>query len=144
MLFLRIASTDNPGMTSSAQPQPPIAQPQPPIAHSGRRFATTRWSIVLAAQQEGPGDPGTALATLRETYLVPVVQLCTAARLPGSRSTRADAGQRLHTRWVAVSLRNLLQYVDQLGAVARRDGSRSVGPQLQDGGIDVLGECLDR
>lgn len=52
-------------MTSSAQPQPPIAD-------SGRRFATTRWSIVLAAQQEGPGDPGTALATLCETYWYPL------------------------------------------------------------------------
>jgi RNA polymerase sigma-70 factor (ECF subfamily) len=37
-----------------------------------RRFATTRWSIVLAAGRAGAGDAEAALATLCRTYWYPV------------------------------------------------------------------------
>lgn len=52
-----------------------MTSPGPPpssIADSGRRFATTRWSIVLAAQREGTAASGTALATLCESYWYPL------------------------------------------------------------------------
>lgn len=39
---------------------------------SGRHFATTRWSLILAAQQEGTAASETALATLCESYWYPL------------------------------------------------------------------------
>ncbi|MEX1026826.1 MAG: hypothetical protein WD049_02290 [Candidatus Paceibacterota bacterium] len=50
----------------------PSSNQQPSSAESGRRFATTRWSTVLAAQQEGTAGSETALATLCETYWFPL------------------------------------------------------------------------
>lgn len=52
-------------MTSPSQPPSSAAQ-------SERHFATTRWSIVFAAQQEGTDAAETALATLCETYWFPL------------------------------------------------------------------------
>jgi DNA-directed RNA polymerase specialized sigma24 family protein len=49
----------------------PVA-PQSPVDSSGRCFATTRWSMVLAAQQDGTPASGAALATLCETYWYPL------------------------------------------------------------------------
>src|SRR3990172_2982951 len=37
-----------------------------------RRFATTRWTLVLAAAEGGSSDADAALATLCETYWPPV------------------------------------------------------------------------
>jgi RNA polymerase sigma-70 factor (ECF subfamily) len=42
------------------------------LAGSDRRFATTRWSIVVAAGQRGTAESETALATLCESYWYPV------------------------------------------------------------------------
>ena len=50
----------------------PSPLPQSSAADRERRFATTRWSIVLAAQQEGTAASETALATLCETYWYPL------------------------------------------------------------------------
>lgn len=38
----------------------------------GKRFATTRWSLVLSAQEGSPGDSAEALAELCESYWYPL------------------------------------------------------------------------
>jgi RNA polymerase sigma factor (sigma-70 family) len=46
-----------------------MSSPDPP---GRRRFATTRWTLVLAAGDRGSDDAETALASLCETYWMPV------------------------------------------------------------------------
>src|SRR5271155_2907054 len=51
---------------------PPVDKEQEP-AHSGsRQFATTRWSLVLAAGQRSSPQSSAALATLCENYWYPL------------------------------------------------------------------------
>ena len=47
-------------------------QPAELAPSSGRRFATTRWSVVLAAGRRGSAKSEAALATLCETYWYPL------------------------------------------------------------------------
>ena len=47
-------------------------QPTASFPSDGRRFATTRWSVVLAAGRESSAESEAALATLCETYWYPL------------------------------------------------------------------------
>ena len=47
-------------------------QPAASFPSKRRRFATTRWSVVLAAGQERSAESEAALATLCETYWYPL------------------------------------------------------------------------
>ena len=56
------------------------------MADGPRRFATTRWSVVIAAGQPGAPDAAAALASLCEAYWVPVY-----AYVRGSGKSNDDA-----------------------------------------------------
>ena len=47
-------------------------QPTPSFPPDRRRFATTRWSVVLSAGRESSPESEAALATLCETYWYPL------------------------------------------------------------------------
>ncbi|HEV3304183.1 MAG TPA: sigma-70 family RNA polymerase sigma factor [Planctomycetaceae bacterium] len=50
----------------------PVDEPQEPAPSGSRQFATTRWSLVLAAGQRSSPQSSVALATLCENYWYPL------------------------------------------------------------------------
>ena len=71
-------------------------QPAGSFPSDGQRFATTRWSVVLAAGRESSAESEVALATLCETYWYP---LYAYVRRQGHNSAEAqDLTQGLFVR----------------------------------------------
>lgn len=75
---------------------PSSHQISPPGAVGGQRFATTHWSVVLAASQRETEGSATAMATLCETYWYPLY--CYVRRQGCQASDAQDLVQQFFTR----------------------------------------------
>jgi DNA-directed RNA polymerase specialized sigma24 family protein len=122
------------------------ADEQQEPAHSGsRQFATTRWSLVLAAGQRGSPQSSAALATLCENYWYPLyayvrrrghqadqaqdfTQAFFARLLEKNDLAAADPGRGRFRSFLLTSLKHFLANEWDRARAEKRGGGRSVLP----------------
>src|SRR5277367_6832150 len=116
---------------------------QEPAPSGSRQFATTRWSVVLAAGQRGSPQSSAALATLCENYWYPLyayvrrrghqadeaqdfTQAFFARILEKNDLAAADPGRGRFRSFLLTSLKHFLANEWDRNRAQKRGGGRSV------------------
>src|SRR5271170_7953048 len=122
---------------------PPPDEKQEPAPSGSRQFATTRWSLVLAAGQRGSPQSSAALATLCENYWYPLyvyirrwgyqadeaqdfTQAFLARLLEKNDLAAADPGRGRFRSFLLTSLKHFLANQWDRARAEKRGGGRSV------------------
>src|ERR1700729_3799050 len=121
----------------------PIDEQQEPASSCPRQFATTRWSLVLAAGQRNSSQSSAALATLCENYWYPLyayvrrrgrqadeaqdfTQAFFVRLLEKNDLAAADPGRGRFRSFLLTSLKHFLANEWDRNRAQKRGGSRSV------------------